>query len=152
MRPSAPRLLHQLARWQARLTDDLPTGDYTPLRLPHNWRWATAKLRTNMNTFSRRTLLGLGAATARGDRPSLAAPASPGPMRVSWYGPDPVTKALNKALDAWKSSGGAEIHRGKRSLRRLLGQARHADLRQQRSRRAPDVDELLHRLRGAGVR
>lgn len=34
------RLLHQLARWQARLTDDLPNGNYTPLRLPHNWRWA----------------------------------------------------------------------------------------------------------------
>jgi arylsulfatase A-like enzyme len=35
------RLLHQLARWQARLTDDLPNGNYTPLRLPHNWRWAS---------------------------------------------------------------------------------------------------------------
>jgi hypothetical protein len=34
------RLLHQLARWQVRLTDDLPHGNYTPLRLPHNWRWA----------------------------------------------------------------------------------------------------------------
>ncbi|MFD7159802.1 sulfatase-like hydrolase/transferase [Kribbella sp. NPDC059898] len=34
------RLLHQLTRWQARLTDDLPNGNYTPLRLPHNWRWA----------------------------------------------------------------------------------------------------------------
>ncbi|MFG1625124.1 sulfatase-like hydrolase/transferase [Kribbella sp. NPDC049227] len=34
------RLLHQLARWQARLTDDLPTGVYVPLRLDHNWRWA----------------------------------------------------------------------------------------------------------------
>jgi arylsulfatase A-like enzyme len=33
-------LLHQLTRWQARLTDDLPNGNYTPLRLPHNWRWA----------------------------------------------------------------------------------------------------------------
>jgi arylsulfatase A-like enzyme len=34
------RLLHELARWQTRLTDDLPNGNYTPLRLPHNWRWA----------------------------------------------------------------------------------------------------------------
>ncbi|RZU14284.1 arylsulfatase A-like enzyme [Kribbella rubisoli] len=34
------QLLHQLARWQARLTDDLPNGNYVPLRLPHNWRWA----------------------------------------------------------------------------------------------------------------
>ena len=34
------RLLHQLARWQARLTDDLPNGNYVPLRLAHNWRWA----------------------------------------------------------------------------------------------------------------
>lgn len=33
-------LLHELARWQTRLTDDLPNGNYTPLRLPHNWRWA----------------------------------------------------------------------------------------------------------------
>ncbi|WP_350278785.1 sulfatase-like hydrolase/transferase [Kribbella sp. HUAS MG21] len=35
------RLLHQLTRWQARLTDDLPNGTYVPLRLAHNWRWAT---------------------------------------------------------------------------------------------------------------
>ena len=60
-----------------------------------------------MNTFSRRTLLGLGAATAA----AITVPGcsgKSGPMRVSWYGPDPVTKALNKALDAWKASGGAE--------------------------------------------
>ncbi|TCC03942.1 extracellular solute-binding protein [Kribbella soli] len=60
-----------------------------------------------MSTFSRRTLLGLGAATAA----AITIPGcsgKSGPMRVSWYGPDPVTKALNKALDAWKSSGGAE--------------------------------------------
>lgn len=60
-----------------------------------------------MNTLSRRTLLGLGAATAA----AIAIPGcsgKSGPMRVSWYGPDPVTKALNKALDAWKASGGAE--------------------------------------------
>jgi len=60
-----------------------------------------------MNTFSRRTLLGLGAATAA----AITLPGcsgKSGPMRVSWYGPDPVTKALNKALEAWKSSGGAE--------------------------------------------
>jgi multiple sugar transport system substrate-binding protein len=60
-----------------------------------------------MNTFSRRTLLGLGAATAA----AITIPGcsgKSGPMRVSWYGPDPVTKALNKALEAWKSSGGAE--------------------------------------------
>ncbi|HZX08709.1 extracellular solute-binding protein [Kribbella sp.] len=60
-----------------------------------------------MTTFSRRTLLGLGAATAA----AITIPGcsgKSGPMRVSWYGPDPVTKALNKALDAWKSSGGAE--------------------------------------------
>ncbi|MFI5696358.1 ABC transporter substrate-binding protein [Kribbella sp. NPDC051586] len=60
-----------------------------------------------MTTLTRRTLLGLGAATA-------AATVLPGcsggksPMRVSWYGPDPVTKALNTALTAWKSSGGVE--------------------------------------------
>jgi multiple sugar transport system substrate-binding protein len=60
-----------------------------------------------MNTFSRRTLLGLGAATAA----AITIPGcsgKSGPMRVSWYGPDPVTKALNKALEAWKASGGAE--------------------------------------------
>ncbi|WP_410789677.1 extracellular solute-binding protein [Kribbella sp. C-35] len=60
-----------------------------------------------MTTFSRRTLLGLGAATAA----AITIPGcsgKSGPMRVSWYGPDPVTKALNKALDAWKASGGAE--------------------------------------------
>ncbi len=60
-----------------------------------------------MTTFSRRTLLGLGAATAA----AITVPGcsgKSGPMRVSWYGPDPVTKALNKALEAWKSSGGAE--------------------------------------------
>ncbi|TDO66568.1 multiple sugar transport system substrate-binding protein [Kribbella sp. VKM Ac-2571] len=60
-----------------------------------------------MNTLTRRTLLGLGAATAA----AITVPGcsgKSGPMRVSWYGPDPVTKALNKALDAWKSSGGAE--------------------------------------------
>jgi multiple sugar transport system substrate-binding protein len=60
-----------------------------------------------MNTFSRRTLLGFGAATAA----AIAIPGcsgKSGPMRVSWYGPDPVTKALDKALDAWKASGGAE--------------------------------------------
>lgn len=60
-----------------------------------------------MTTLSRRTLLGLGAATAA----AITVPGcsgKSGPMRVSWYGPDPVTKALNKALDAWKSSGGAE--------------------------------------------
>jgi len=34
------QLLHQLARWQARLTDDLPTGAYVSRRLEHNWRWA----------------------------------------------------------------------------------------------------------------
>ena len=37
-------LLHQLARWQARLTDDLPNGNYTSLRLPHNWRWAPKEI------------------------------------------------------------------------------------------------------------
>ncbi|WP_350278784.1 extracellular solute-binding protein [Kribbella sp. HUAS MG21] len=60
-----------------------------------------------MNTFSRRTLLGLGAATAA----AITLPgcsAKSGPMRVAWYGPDPVTKAINKALDAWKAGGGAE--------------------------------------------
>lgn len=60
-----------------------------------------------MTRLTRRTLLGLGAATA-------AATVLPGcsggksPLRVSWYGPDPVTKALNTALTAWKSSGGVE--------------------------------------------
>ncbi|WP_130446453.1 extracellular solute-binding protein [Kribbella rubisoli] len=60
-----------------------------------------------MTKLTRRTLLGLGAATA-------AATVLPGcsggkkPLRVSWYGPDPVTKALNTALTAWKSSGGVE--------------------------------------------
>ncbi|GAA1610713.1 ABC transporter substrate-binding protein [Kribbella karoonensis] len=60
-----------------------------------------------MSTFSRRTLLGLGAATAA----AITIPGcsgKSGPMRVSWYGPDPVAKALNKALDAWKASGGAD--------------------------------------------
>jgi arylsulfatase A-like enzyme len=33
-------LLHQLSRWQSRLTDDLPNGNYVPLRRAHNWRWA----------------------------------------------------------------------------------------------------------------
>ncbi|MFF0345136.1 sulfatase-like hydrolase/transferase [Kribbella sp. NPDC004875] len=37
------RLLHQLTRWQARLTDDLPTGNYVPLRLAHNWRWTATQ-------------------------------------------------------------------------------------------------------------
>ncbi|WP_371407130.1 extracellular solute-binding protein [Kribbella sp. NBC_00662] len=60
-----------------------------------------------MTRLTRRTLLGLGAATA-------AATVLPGCsggkslLRVSWYGPDPVTKALNTALTAWKSSGGVE--------------------------------------------
>jgi multiple sugar transport system substrate-binding protein len=60
-----------------------------------------------MTRFTRRTLLGLGAATA-------AATVLPGcsggnkPLRVSWYGPDPVTKALNTALTAWKANGGVE--------------------------------------------
>ncbi|HET6741868.1 MAG TPA: extracellular solute-binding protein [Kribbella sp.] len=60
-----------------------------------------------MSTLSRRTLLGLGAAAAA----AITIPGcsgKSGPMRVSWYGPDPVTKALNQALAAWKSSGGAE--------------------------------------------
>ena len=36
-------LLHQLSRWQSRLTDDLPNGNYLPLRRAHNWRWAATQ-------------------------------------------------------------------------------------------------------------
>ncbi|TCC45039.1 extracellular solute-binding protein [Kribbella capetownensis] len=62
----------------------------------------------NPSTFSRRTLLGLGAATAAATMlPGCSAKS--GPMRVAWYGPDPVTKAINKALDAWKSNGGTDF-------------------------------------------
>jgi arylsulfatase A-like enzyme len=32
-------LYRDLARWQMRVTDDLPVGDYTPRTAPHNWRW-----------------------------------------------------------------------------------------------------------------
>lgn len=33
-------LTQWLARWMMRVGDDLPTGGYTPLIPPHNWRWA----------------------------------------------------------------------------------------------------------------
>lgn len=62
-------------------------------------------------TFSRRSLLGLGAATSA----ALAAggllsgcSGSSGPLRVAWYGPDPVTKAINSALTSFQSSAGVE--------------------------------------------
>ncbi|HEY9291500.1 MAG TPA: sulfatase-like hydrolase/transferase [Microlunatus sp.] len=29
-----------LVRWMIRIADDLPTGNYTPKIVPHNWRWA----------------------------------------------------------------------------------------------------------------
>ncbi|GAA1571936.1 ABC transporter substrate-binding protein [Kribbella hippodromi] len=61
-----------------------------------------------MTKFTRRTLLGLGAATAAATMLPGCSGGKSGPMRVSWYGPDPVTKALNNALNAWKASGGAE--------------------------------------------
>jgi multiple sugar transport system substrate-binding protein len=60
-----------------------------------------------MTQLTRRNLLGLGAAAAA----AMTIPGcsgKSGPMRVSWYGPDPVTKALNQALAAWKTNGGVE--------------------------------------------
>lgn len=62
----------------------------------------------NPTTISRRSLMTIGAAASA----ALVLPgcsANSGPMRVAWYGPDPVTKALNQALAGWRSGGGAEF-------------------------------------------